>query len=163
MPVLLITASPLCLSFAHWCLSCSALLCLILSPSPPSRSGLYPRPFMFSAVPVPSPPGVNIEEHIQIRQEEKRQRINRRHRLEEGRGMDKGWWRVLLVYLKFGGDNQNISRCDGWLKSELADLRYHPFDYFTAVRPELGCCVLWGLPSSLLHIFSVSVYCCDVV
>ncbi|KAA8587942.1 hypothetical protein FQN60_001136 [Etheostoma spectabile] len=37
------------------------------------------------AVPVPPPPGVNIEEHIQIRQEEKRQRINRRHRLEEGR------------------------------------------------------------------------------
>uniref|UniRef100_A0A673N0T5 RCR-type E3 ubiquitin transferase n=1 Tax=Sinocyclocheilus rhinocerous TaxID=307959 RepID=A0A673N0T5_9TELE len=31
--------------------------------------------------------GVNIEEHTQIRQEEKRQRINRRHRLEEGRGM----------------------------------------------------------------------------
>nr|XP_055071381.1 E3 ubiquitin-protein ligase MYCBP2 isoform X3 [Misgurnus anguillicaudatus] len=30
--------------------------------------------------------GVNIEEHIQIRQEEKRQRVNRRHRLEEGRG-----------------------------------------------------------------------------
>uniref|UniRef100_A0A671QW42 E3 ubiquitin-protein ligase MYCBP2 n=1 Tax=Sinocyclocheilus anshuiensis TaxID=1608454 RepID=A0A671QW42_9TELE len=39
------------------------------------------------AVPVPPPPGVNIEEHTQIRQEEKRQRINRRHRLEEGRGM----------------------------------------------------------------------------
>ncbi|XDV30974.1 hypothetical protein PO909_033770, partial [Leuciscus waleckii] len=38
------------------------------------------------AVPVPPPPGVNIEEHIQIRQEEKRQRINRRHRIEEGRG-----------------------------------------------------------------------------
>ncbi|XP_066542914.1 E3 ubiquitin-protein ligase MYCBP2 isoform X1 [Hoplias malabaricus] len=38
------------------------------------------------AVPVPPPPGVNIEEHIQIRQEEKRQRINRRHRLEDGRG-----------------------------------------------------------------------------
>ncbi|KAK7882381.1 hypothetical protein WMY93_028555 [Mugilogobius chulae] len=38
------------------------------------------------AVPVPPPPGVNIEEHIQIRQEEKRQRINRRHRLDEGRG-----------------------------------------------------------------------------
>ncbi|KAM9484004.1 E3 ubiquitin-protein ligase MYCBP2 isoform 17-T17 [Salvelinus alpinus] len=36
------------------------------------------------AVPVPPPPGVNIQEHIQIRQEEKRQRINRRHRLEEG-------------------------------------------------------------------------------
>ncbi|XP_058885310.1 E3 ubiquitin-protein ligase MYCBP2 isoform X13 [Acipenser ruthenus] len=35
---------------------------------------------------VPVPPGVNIEEHIQIRQEEKRQRINRRHRQEEGRG-----------------------------------------------------------------------------
>ncbi|MGH0123887.1 UNVERIFIED_CONTAM: hypothetical protein FKN15_067692 [Acipenser sinensis] len=34
---------------------------------------------------VPVPPGVNIEEHIQIRQEEKRQRINRRHRQEEGR------------------------------------------------------------------------------
>lgn len=45
--------------------------------------------FVFSAVPVPPPPGVNIEEHIQIRQEEKRQRINRRHRLEEGRGMDQ--------------------------------------------------------------------------
>eukprot|EP00063_Salmo_salar_P030989 XP_014005824.1 PREDICTED: E3 ubiquitin-protein ligase MYCBP2-like isoform X1 [Salmo salar] len=39
------------------------------------------------AVPVPPPPGVNIQEHIQIRQEEKRQRINRRHRLEEGQGM----------------------------------------------------------------------------
>ncbi|XP_062862091.1 E3 ubiquitin-protein ligase MYCBP2 isoform X10 [Trichomycterus rosablanca] len=38
------------------------------------------------AMPVPPPPGVNIEEHIQIRQEEKRQRINRRHRVEEGRG-----------------------------------------------------------------------------
>ncbi|XP_029113894.1 E3 ubiquitin-protein ligase MYCBP2 isoform X4 [Scleropages formosus] len=37
------------------------------------------------AVPVPPPPGVNIEEHIQIRQEEKRQRVNRRQRLEEGR------------------------------------------------------------------------------
>ncbi|XP_023654220.2 E3 ubiquitin-protein ligase MYCBP2 isoform X4 [Paramormyrops kingsleyae] len=38
------------------------------------------------AVPVPPPPaGVNIEEHIQVRQEEKRQRVNRRQRLEEGR------------------------------------------------------------------------------
>ncbi|XP_029559556.1 E3 ubiquitin-protein ligase MYCBP2 isoform X1 [Salmo trutta] len=36
------------------------------------------------AMPVPPPPGVNIQEHIQIRQEEKRQRINRQHRLEEG-------------------------------------------------------------------------------
>nr|XP_054484257.1 E3 ubiquitin-protein ligase MYCBP2 isoform X20 [Agelaius phoeniceus] len=35
------------------------------------------------AVPVP---GVNIEEHLQLRQEEKRQRVIRRHRLEEGRG-----------------------------------------------------------------------------
>ncbi|XP_069061337.1 E3 ubiquitin-protein ligase MYCBP2 isoform X2 [Pleurodeles waltl] len=35
------------------------------------------------AVPVP---GVNIEEHLQQRQEEKRQRVNRRHRLDEGRG-----------------------------------------------------------------------------
>eukprot|EP00062_Callorhinchus_milii_P006572 gi/632947251/ref/XP_007888958.1/ PREDICTED: E3 ubiquitin-protein ligase MYCBP2 isoform X6 [Callorhinchus milii] len=34
----------------------------------------------------PVPPGVNIEEHIQLRQEEKRQRLNRRHRLEEVRG-----------------------------------------------------------------------------
>ncbi|XP_074845195.1 E3 ubiquitin-protein ligase MYCBP2 isoform X7 [Carettochelys insculpta] len=34
------------------------------------------------AVPVA---GVNIEEHLQLRQEEKRQRVNRRHRLEEGR------------------------------------------------------------------------------
>ncbi|XP_069061349.1 E3 ubiquitin-protein ligase MYCBP2 isoform X13 [Pleurodeles waltl] len=34
------------------------------------------------AVPVP---GVNIEEHLQQRQEEKRQRVNRRHRLDEGR------------------------------------------------------------------------------
>ncbi|KAM9674292.1 E3 ubiquitin-protein ligase MYCBP2 isoform 12-T13 [Dama dama] len=35
------------------------------------------------AVPVP---GVNIEEHLQLRQEEKRQRVIRRHRLDEGRG-----------------------------------------------------------------------------
>ncbi|XP_057222491.1 E3 ubiquitin-protein ligase MYCBP2 isoform X12 [Malurus melanocephalus] len=35
------------------------------------------------AVPVP---GVNIEEHLQLRQEEKRQRVIRRHRIEEGRG-----------------------------------------------------------------------------
>ncbi|XP_059502486.1 E3 ubiquitin-protein ligase MYCBP2 isoform X5 [Stegostoma tigrinum] len=34
----------------------------------------------------PVPPGVNIEEHIQLRQEEKRQRLSRRHRLEEARG-----------------------------------------------------------------------------
>lgn len=55
---------------------------------------------MFSAVPVPPPPGVNIEEHIQIRQEEKRQRINRRHRLEEGRGMDQiGFREGLEVFL----------------------------------------------------------------
>ncbi|XP_060681897.1 E3 ubiquitin-protein ligase MYCBP2 isoform X6 [Hemiscyllium ocellatum] len=33
----------------------------------------------------PVPPGVNIEEHIQLRQEEKRQRLSRRHRLEEVR------------------------------------------------------------------------------
>ena len=37
----------------------------------------------YSAVPVP---GVNIEEHLQLRQEEKRQRVIRRHRLEDGRG-----------------------------------------------------------------------------
>nr|XP_033805293.1 E3 ubiquitin-protein ligase MYCBP2 isoform X3 [Geotrypetes seraphini] len=35
------------------------------------------------AVPVP---GVNIEEHLQLRQDDKRQRGNRRHRLDEGRG-----------------------------------------------------------------------------
>ena len=35
------------------------------------------------AVPVP---GVNIEEHLQLRQEEKRQRVIRRHRIEDGRG-----------------------------------------------------------------------------
>lgn len=80
-----------CLSIIHWCLCCfvlfcsapSSLLCLLLAC-------LYPGACVFSAVPVPPPPGVNIEEHIQIRQEEKRQRINRRHRLEEGRGMDLG-------------------------------------------------------------------------
>ncbi|KFO34057.1 Putative E3 ubiquitin-protein ligase MYCBP2 [Fukomys damarensis] len=38
------------------------------------------------AVPVP---GVNIEEHLQLRQEEKRQRVIRRQRLEEGRAMAK--------------------------------------------------------------------------
>ena len=37
----------------------------------------------YLAVPVP---GVNIEEHLQLRQEEKRQRVIRRHRLEDGRG-----------------------------------------------------------------------------
>ncbi|XP_075447064.1 E3 ubiquitin-protein ligase MYCBP2 isoform X9 [Ascaphus truei] len=35
------------------------------------------------AVPVP---GVNIDENLQLRQEEKRQRVNRRHRIDEGRG-----------------------------------------------------------------------------
>lgn len=34
-----VTASPLSPSFAHWCLSCSALPCLILPPSPSSRLG----------------------------------------------------------------------------------------------------------------------------
>ncbi|KAM8976196.1 E3 ubiquitin-protein ligase MYCBP2 isoform 2-T2 [Pelodytes ibericus] len=38
------------------------------------------------AVPVP---GVNMDEHLQIRQEEKRQRVNRRHRIDEGRGIKK--------------------------------------------------------------------------
>lgn len=74
-------------------LFCSALLCPPSSSSSSSASCLgclYVGAFVFSAVPVPPPPGVNIEEHIQIRQEEKRQRINRRHRLEEGRGMDQG-------------------------------------------------------------------------
>lgn len=73
-------------------------VCLVLFCSAPSSAPSFPSasclgclylgPFVFLAVPVPPPPGVNIEEHIQIRQEEKRQRINRRHRLEEGRGMD---------------------------------------------------------------------------
>ncbi|KAM4795152.1 LOW QUALITY PROTEIN: E3 ubiquitin-protein ligase MYCBP2 [Rhinophrynus dorsalis] len=35
------------------------------------------------AVPVP---GVNLDEHLQLRQEDKRQRVNRRHRIDEGRG-----------------------------------------------------------------------------
>ncbi|KAG8586249.1 hypothetical protein GDO81_005312 [Engystomops pustulosus] len=41
------------------------------------------------AVPVP---GVNIDEHLQLRQEDKRQRINRRHRIDEGRdeGREQG-------------------------------------------------------------------------
>lgn len=74
----------MCVSF------CFALLHLHLGSFRAScPGGLYLRPFMFSAVPVPPLPGVNIEEHIQIRQEEKRQRINRRHRLEEGRGRDR--------------------------------------------------------------------------
>ncbi|KAG9492134.1 hypothetical protein GDO78_000574 [Eleutherodactylus coqui] len=38
------------------------------------------------AVPVA---GVNIDEHLQLRQEDKRQRINRRHRIDEGRGNNK--------------------------------------------------------------------------
>ncbi|XP_031752938.1 E3 ubiquitin-protein ligase MYCBP2 isoform X12 [Xenopus tropicalis] len=38
------------------------------------------------AVPVP---GVNIDEHLQLRQEDKRQRVNRRHRIDEGRGGNK--------------------------------------------------------------------------
>ncbi|XP_031752937.1 E3 ubiquitin-protein ligase MYCBP2 isoform X11 [Xenopus tropicalis] len=41
------------------------------------------------AVPVP---GVNIDEHLQLRQEDKRQRVNRRHRIDEGRdeGREQG-------------------------------------------------------------------------
>ncbi|XP_041440248.1 E3 ubiquitin-protein ligase MYCBP2 isoform X6 [Xenopus laevis] len=35
------------------------------------------------AVPVP---GVNIDEHLQLRQDDKRQRVNRRNRIDEGRG-----------------------------------------------------------------------------
>ncbi|XP_018420885.1 PREDICTED: E3 ubiquitin-protein ligase MYCBP2 [Nanorana parkeri] len=35
------------------------------------------------AVPVP---GVNIDEHLQLRQDDKRQRVNRRHRIDDGRG-----------------------------------------------------------------------------
>lgn len=73
------------------------LFCFVLFCSAPLRPpiSVFRWPaciwgLVFSAVPVPPPPGVNIEEHIQIRQEEKRQRINRRHRLEEGRGMDQG-------------------------------------------------------------------------
>lgn len=90
-----VIASPSCLHHSlMFVLFCFALLCSVCpSPPPPSASCLgylYLGPFVFSAVPVPPPPGVNIEEHIQIRQEEKRQRINRRHRLEEGRGMDQG-------------------------------------------------------------------------
>lgn len=81
-------------SFIDVCpvLFCSALLRSVFPHPPPASclGCLYPGPFVFSAVPVPPPPGVNIEEHIQIRQEEKRQRINRRHRLEEGRGTDQG-------------------------------------------------------------------------
>lgn len=72
-------------------LSCSALLHLPSFSCIFSGGCPYLGPFVFSAVPVPPPPGVNIEEHIQIRQEEKRQRINRRHRLEEGRGTDQSW------------------------------------------------------------------------
>lgn len=71
-----------CLVFV---LLCSIFSCILH----PLWAACTCGPFVFSAVPVPPPPGVNIEEHIQIRQEEKRQRINRRHRLEEGRGMDQ--------------------------------------------------------------------------
>ena len=86
-----VIASPSRLSIIHWCVSCFVLLCSVFPPPPSSCLGcLYLGPYVFSAVPVPPPPGVNIEEHIQIRQEEKRQRINRRHRLEEGRGMEQG-------------------------------------------------------------------------
>lgn len=66
----------------------SSTLCVVFV-SPPPRGSLSRGAVCVSAVPVPPPPGVNIEEHIQIRQEEKRQRINRRHRLEEGRGTGK--------------------------------------------------------------------------
>lgn len=86
--------SIVCPSFIDVCI---VLFCSALLPSPPLRPpiSVFRWPaciwgLVFSAVPVPPPPGVNIEEHIQIRQEEKRQRINRRHRLEEGRGMDQG-------------------------------------------------------------------------
>lgn len=76
------------------CSAPSSLLCLPLAC-------WYLRPCVFSAVPVPPPPGVNIEEHIQIRQEEKRQRINRRHRLEEGRGTDQGARGYILGLYRF--------------------------------------------------------------
>lgn len=73
-------------SHAHHSSAVLSLICLLLWPHPCWTSVVL-------AVPVPPPPGVNIEEHIQIRQEEKRQRVNRRHRLEEGRGMPLTWLR----------------------------------------------------------------------
>ncbi|KAJ8253382.1 hypothetical protein GJAV_G00212310 [Gymnothorax javanicus] len=50
------------------------------------RESQAARPVVAEMIPLDLLLGVNIEEHIQIRQEEKRQRMNRRHRLDEGRG-----------------------------------------------------------------------------
>lgn len=92
--------SPFCFSLHDLFLSFIDVCLVLFCSAPPSLLLLHPVWAActwvlffgggFSAVPVPPPPGVNIEEHIQIRQEEKRQRINRRHRLEEGRGMNRG-------------------------------------------------------------------------
>lgn len=114
---------PHCLSI-HWCLYCfvlfcsapSSLLCLPLAC-------LYLGPCVFSAVPVPPPPGVNIEEHIQIRQEEKRQRINRRHRLEEGRGMDQGDRRYIFGLYRFCFMNLEEMNDTDWWKITRQDQR----------------------------------------
>lgn len=90
---------------------------------------------VFSAVPVPPPPGVNIEEHIQIRQEEKRQRINRRHRLEEGRGMDQGDEGYIYGLYRFCFMNLEEINDTDWVKTTKQDQRLNilcPFHFFSS-------------------------------
>lgn len=123
-------ASPLSvrsLMFVLFCSALSSLLCLLLAC-------LYLGPCVFSAVPVPPPPGVNIEEHIQIRQEEKRQRINRRHRLEEGRGMDQGDRGYIFGLYRFRFMNLEEMNDRDWWKIMRQDQRLLnmlcPFHFF---------------------------------
>lgn len=156
--------SIVCPSFIDVCivLFCFALLC-----SPP----LHP-PFsvfrcpaciwglVFSAVPVPPPPGVNIEEHIQIRQEEKRQRINRRHRLEEGRGMDQGDGGNIFGLCRFGF----MAKVKWvWVKMTQQDRRLNilcPSHFFPPALITSRCCLSWVLGLGFCSLASVLVFFC---
>lgn len=157
-------ASPLSvhhsLMFVLFCfvLFCSAPLC------PPISVFRWPAciwGLVFSAVPVPPPPGVNIEEHIQIRQEEKRQRINRRHRLEEGRGMDQGeggniYGLCRFCFMHLGemslGENDKAG-----LETEysVSIPFFSPSTYNLQVLPQPGCCALVFTPLLVLVFFCV--------
>lgn len=102
---------------------------------------------VFSAVPVPPPPGVNIEEHIQIRQEEKRQRINRRHRLEEGRGMHQGDGGYIYGLYRFCFMNLEEMNDTDWVKMTKQDLRLNilcPFHFFFQALKTFRCCLSLG-------------------
>lgn len=173
-------------SFIDFCVVLPySILHFSFSPFLPASSfcnlSLLPAPgafFVFSAVPVPPPPGVNIEEHIQIRQEEKRQRINRRHRLEEGRGTQLAqwhhFWKGLLVFLcwlyKPWGVIWPRTQESDWVgveaykHGEATNMPIPPLGFSnTQMLSWLGCCALVTAPCLCLHHFFKRTSACVCV